>query len=45
IEGGEPVASDDAETAAFYTLSEMTALPLAGSVFAVADELLRNRGA
>ena len=43
--GGEPVASDDAETAAFYTLGEMTALPLAASVFAVADELLRNAGA
>jgi ADP-ribose pyrophosphatase YjhB (NUDIX family) len=40
--GGEPAAGDDAETAAFYTLSEMTALPLAASVFAVADELLRN---
>lgn len=38
--GGEAVASDDAETAAFYTLAEMSALPLAGSVFAVADELL-----
>ena len=38
--GGEAVASDDAETAAFYTLSEMTGLPLADSVFAVADELL-----
>lgn len=38
--GGEAVASDDAETAAFYTLAEMSVLPLAGSVFAVADELL-----
>ncbi|TJV42101.1 MAG: NUDIX domain-containing protein [Mesorhizobium sp.] len=38
--GGEAVASDDAETAAFYTLSEMAALPLAGSVFAVAQDLL-----
>jgi 8-oxo-dGTP diphosphatase len=38
--GGEPVASDDAETAAFYTLSEMTAMPLADSVFAVAQALL-----
>jgi len=38
--GGEAVASDDAETAAFYTLNQMTALPLAGSVFAVAEELL-----
>ncbi|AGB47178.1 NUDIX domain-containing protein [Mesorhizobium sp. CO1-1-7] len=38
--GGEAEASDDAETAAFYTLKEMTLLPLAGSVFAVAEELL-----
>lgn len=38
--GGEAVASDDAETAAFYTLDQMTTLPLAGSVFAVAEELL-----
>jgi ADP-ribose pyrophosphatase YjhB (NUDIX family) len=38
--GGEPVASDDAETAAFYTLSEMTDMPLAGDVFSVAEELL-----
>jgi ADP-ribose pyrophosphatase YjhB (NUDIX family) len=38
--GGEAAASDDAETAAFYTLAEMAVLPLAGSVFAVADELL-----
>lgn len=38
--GGEAVANDDADTAAFYTLGEMTALPLAGSVFAVAEELL-----
>ncbi|UCI18150.1 NUDIX hydrolase [Mesorhizobium sp. B2-1-8] len=38
--GGEAVASDDAETAAFYTLKEMTLLPLAGSVLAVAEELL-----
>ncbi|TPM82654.1 NUDIX domain-containing protein [Mesorhizobium sp. B2-3-3] len=38
--GGEAVASDDAETAAFYTLREMAALPLAGSVLMVAQELL-----
>ena len=38
--GGEPVASDDAETAAFYTLAEMAGMPLAGDVFAVAEELL-----
>jgi 8-oxo-dGTP diphosphatase len=42
--GGEAVASDDAETAAFYTLSEMAALPLAGSVFAVAEDLLDPDG-
>jgi 8-oxo-dGTP diphosphatase len=43
--GGEAVASDDAETAAFYTLAEMQALPLADSVFAVADELIgHNQG-
>ena len=39
-DGGEPVASDDAETAAFYTLADMAAMPLAGDVFAVAEELL-----
>ena len=38
--GGEPVASDDAETAAFYTLSEMADMPLAGDVLSVAEELL-----
>ncbi|RWL43237.1 MAG: NUDIX domain-containing protein [Mesorhizobium sp.] len=38
--GGEPVASDDAETAAFYTLAEMADMPLAGDVFSVAEELL-----
>ena len=42
--GGEAVASDDAETATFYTLNEMTALPLAGSVFAVAEDLLDPGG-
>ena len=42
--GGEAVASDDAETAAFYKLSEMAALPLAGSVFAVAEDLLAPGG-
>lgn len=41
---GEPIASDDAETAAFYTINEMRMLPLAGSVFAVADQLLGNAG-
>ena len=39
--GGEPVASDDAETAAFYSLAEMAEMPLAGEVFSVAEELLR----
>ncbi|MEI9406140.1 NUDIX hydrolase [Mesorhizobium argentiipisi] len=38
--GGEPVASDDAETAAFYTLAQMAGMPLAGDVFSVAEELL-----
>ena len=38
--GGEPVASDDAETAAFYSLAEMAEMPLAGEVFSVAEELL-----
>jgi ADP-ribose pyrophosphatase YjhB (NUDIX family) len=38
--GGEPVASDDAETAAFYTLAQMARMPLAGDVFSVAEELL-----
>lgn len=37
---GEPVANDDAETAAFYTLAEMAAMPLADSVFTIAEELL-----
>lgn len=43
--GGDAVASDDAETAAFYTLDDMSALPLAGSVLAVAEELLGARSA
>ncbi|RAZ93058.1 DNA mismatch repair protein MutT [Mesorhizobium hawassense] len=38
--GGVPVASDDAETAAFYTLAEMAEMPLAGEVFSVAEALL-----
>jgi len=42
--GGEPVASDDAETAAFYTLAEMATMPLAGEVFEVAEELLGDQG-
>jgi len=38
--GGEAVPADDAETAGFYTLAEMAAMPLAGSVFTIAEELL-----
>lgn len=38
--GGEAIASDDAATAAFYTLAEMSALPLADSVLAIAERLL-----
>ncbi|MER8475053.1 NUDIX hydrolase [Mesorhizobium sp. M1163] len=38
--GGEAVASDDAETAAFYTPAEMTAMQLADAVFDIADDLL-----
>ncbi|ESZ29711.1 NUDIX hydrolase [Mesorhizobium sp. L2C066B000] len=38
--GGEATASDDAETAAFYSLDEMATLPLAGDVMEVAEELL-----
>lgn len=38
--GGEPLAGDDAASAAFYTLAEMETMPLAGSVFQVARELL-----
>ncbi len=42
--GGAPVASDDAETAAFYTLAEMERMPLAGDVLSVAEELLGPGG-
>ena len=41
--GGEAVADDDAETAAFYTLSEMEAMPLADSVLPIAVELIGSR--
>ncbi|MGB3901312.1 MAG: NUDIX domain-containing protein [Mesorhizobium sp.] len=41
--GGEAVADDDAETAAFYTLSEMEAMPLADSVLPIAVELIGAR--
>ena len=37
---GEPVAADDAVEAAFYTLSEMAALPVLESVLDVARGLL-----
>ncbi len=37
---GEPVASDDAEEAAFFTLPEVRRLPLAGSVGEIAARLL-----
>ncbi|CAN7438632.1 NUDIX hydrolase [Mesorhizobium sp. LjNodule214] len=44
--GGEATASDDAETAAFYTLDETAAMPLADAVFVVAEQLLgANKGA
>lgn len=39
---GEPEPADDAETAAFYTLAQMCAMPLAGSVFTIAEELLAS---
>jgi ADP-ribose pyrophosphatase YjhB (NUDIX family) len=39
-DGGEPQPADDAETAAFYTLAEMATMPLADSVFTIAEELL-----
>ncbi|PLP61327.1 DNA mismatch repair protein MutT [Mesorhizobium loti] len=39
--GGEAKADDDAETAAFYTLAEMETMPLVGSVFSVAQDLLQ----
>ncbi|CAM5498790.1 ADP-ribose pyrophosphatase YjhB (NUDIX family) [Aquamicrobium terrae] len=38
--GGEAVANDDAESAAFYTLAQISALPLADSVLAIARTLL-----
>ena len=41
--GGEPIAADDAETAAFYTLEEMTTMKLADRVFTIAEELLAQR--
>jgi hypothetical protein len=41
--GGEAVADDDAETAAFYTLSEMEAMPLADSVLPIVVDLIGPR--
>jgi len=38
--GGEPVANDDAEEAAFFGLPEVLRLPLAGSVGEIAERLL-----
>jgi 8-oxo-dGTP diphosphatase len=38
--GGEAVAADDAETAAFYTLTEMERMPVLESVLAVGRTLL-----
>ena len=38
--GGEAVAADDAETAAFYTLAEMERMPVLDSVLAVGRTLL-----
>jgi ADP-ribose pyrophosphatase YjhB (NUDIX family) len=40
--GGNPVAADDAEEAGFFTLAELERLPLAGRVFEIARDLLRN---
>ena len=42
--GGEPVASDDAATAGFFTLEAMRRMRLAGSVFTIAAELLLAPG-
>jgi 8-oxo-dGTP diphosphatase len=38
--GGEPVSADDAEEAAFFTLEELRALPLTGSIEEIAKRLL-----
>jgi ADP-ribose pyrophosphatase YjhB (NUDIX family) len=42
--GGEPAPADDADLAAFHTLADMAAMPLAGSVFTIARELLSSAG-
>lgn len=39
---GEPIAADDAEHAAFFTLAEMEALPITASTLEVARELLAD---
>lgn len=43
--GGEPMAGDDAETAGWFTLTEMAELPIIPSVLDVARKLLREQGA
>lgn len=43
--GGEAMAGDDAETAGWFTLAEMTDLPVIPSVLDVARKLLREQGA
>ena len=42
-EGGEPVAGDDAEHAGWYTLSEMSRLPVTDSSLEIARLLLGGR--
>lgn len=43
--GGEPVSADDAEEALFVTLDQLRALPLTGSVEAIATALLAENTA
>ncbi|MCO5063023.1 MAG: NUDIX domain-containing protein [Rhizobiaceae bacterium] len=40
--GGTPIAADDAEEAGFYSLEELERLPLAGKVYEIARDLLRD---
>lgn len=42
---GEPVAADDADEAAFFTLEDMANLPLAEKVFEIARELISAKSA
>ncbi|MBX3581404.1 MAG: NUDIX domain-containing protein [Rhizobiaceae bacterium] len=42
--GGEPVADDDADEAAFFTLAEMEDLPILADVLEVGRGLLEGRG-